>query len=339
MGSAELLGIVTAAPTVTTPDSGAGAAVHGTGASANAQVNAESAGSQTSADSAVSDSKTAVASDASATAASRAETAASDAAVAANAPEGSSLEASDNKVASSDCAPASAEHKHGMRAMSAHSDRSQNETVERANSIKHSTGRRHATESQERVWRQSDIGERRAQEAAPERWVSSTVRARYGASSAHARFDERVLCECGARLFYVGVNAEVVKGESLLKKAAENGAYLAEFVLVVGGDCDFHLLPFYKTFGVAFGAFGEAADGFRDVDEVVGDSFAVGNEGGVEHAFVGRTKSFVQSFDVFVRHLVAYCVDFVFEFVYVGKQSQIVGAVFLAHFFRQRIDF
>lgn len=192
VGSAELLGIVTAAPTVTTPDSGAGAAVHGTGASANAQVNAESAGSQTSADSAVSDSKTAVASDASATAASRAETAASDAAVAANAPEGSSLEASDNKVASSDCAPASAEHKHGMRAMSAHSDRSQNETVERANSIKHSTGRRHATESQERVWRQSDIGERRAQEAAPERWVSSTVRARYGASSAHARFDERV---------------------------------------------------------------------------------------------------------------------------------------------------
>ena len=79
-----------------------------------------------------------------------------------------------------------------MRATSAHSDRTQNETVERANSIKHSTGRRHATESQERVWRQSDIGERRAQEAAPERWVSNTVRARYGASSAHARFDERV---------------------------------------------------------------------------------------------------------------------------------------------------
>ena len=189
--SAELLGIVTAAPTVTTPDSGAGAA-HGTGTDATSQVRAESAESQTSTDSAASDSKTAVASDASATAASRAETAASDAAVAANAPEGSSLEASDNKVASSDCAPASAEHTHGMRAMSAHSDRSQNETVERANSIKHSTGRRHATESQERVWRQSDIGERRAQEAAPERWVSSTVRARYGASSAHARFDERV---------------------------------------------------------------------------------------------------------------------------------------------------
>lgn len=191
VSSAELLGIVTAAPTVTTPDSGAGAA-HGTGTDATSQVSAESAESQTSTDSAASDSKTAVASDASATAASRAETAASDAAVAANAPEGSSLEASDNKVASSDCAPASAEHTHGMRAMSAHSDRSQNETVERANSIKHSTGRRHATESQERVWRQSDIGERRAQEAAPERWVSSTVRARYGASSAHARFDERV---------------------------------------------------------------------------------------------------------------------------------------------------
>lgn len=192
VGSAELLGIVTAAPTVTTPDSGAGAAVHGTGASANAQVNAESAGSQTSADSAVSDSKAATTSDASATAASHAETTHSDTAANASAPESSGLEASDNKVASSDCAPASAEHTHGMRAMSAHSDRSQNETVERANSIKHSTGRRHATESQERVWRQSDIGERRAQEAAPERWVSSTVRARYGASSAHARFDERV---------------------------------------------------------------------------------------------------------------------------------------------------
>ena len=158
---------------------------------ANAQVNAESAGYQTRADSAVSDSKTAVASDASATTASHAETTHSDAAVAADVPESSGLEASDNKPASTDFAPA-AEHTRCMRATSAHSDRTQNETVERANSIKHSTGRRHATESQERVWRQSDIGERRAQEAAPERWVSNTVRARYGASSAHARFDERV---------------------------------------------------------------------------------------------------------------------------------------------------
>ena len=190
--SAELLGIVTAAPTVTTPDSGAGAA-HGTGTDATSQVRAESAESQTSTDSAASDSKTAVASDASATAASRAETAASDAAVAANAPENSALETSDNKPESSDFALASAEHTRGIRATSAHSDRSSNETVERANSAKFSAGRKHhATESQERVWRQSDIGERRAQEAAPERWVSSTVRARYGASSAHARFDERV---------------------------------------------------------------------------------------------------------------------------------------------------
>ena len=190
--SAELLGIVTAAPTVTTPDSGAGAA-HGTGTDATSQVRAESAESQTSTDSAASDSKTAVASDASATAASRAETAASDAAVAANAPENSALETLDNKPESSDFALASAEHTRGIRATSAHSDRSSNETVERANSAKFSAGRKHhATESQERVWRQSDIGERRAQEAAPERWVSSTVRARYGASSAHARFDERV---------------------------------------------------------------------------------------------------------------------------------------------------
>ena len=191
VGSAELLGIVTAAPTVTTPDSGAGVAAHGTGVGANAQVNAESAESQTRANSAASDSKTAVASDASAKAASHAETTHSDAAVAADVPESSGLEASDNKPASTDFAPA-AEHTRCMRATSAHSDRTQNETVERANSIKHSTGRRHATESQERVWRQSDIGERRAQEAAPERWVSNTVRARYGASSAHARFDERV---------------------------------------------------------------------------------------------------------------------------------------------------
>lgn len=191
VGSAELLGIVTAAPTVTTPDSGVGVAAHGTGVGANAQVNAESAGYQTRADSAVSDSKTAVASDASAKAASHAETTHSDAAVAADVPESSGLEASDNKPASTDFAPA-AGHTRCMRATSAHSDRTQNETVERANSIKHSTGRRHATESQERVWRQSDIGERRAQEAAPERWVSNTVRARYGASSAHARFDERV---------------------------------------------------------------------------------------------------------------------------------------------------
>ena len=191
VSSAELLGIVTAAPTVTTPDSGAGVAAHGTGVGANAQVNAESAESQTRANSAASDSKTAVASDASAKAASHAETTHSDAAVAADVPESSGLEASDNKPASTDFAPA-AEHTRCMRATSAHSDRTQNETVERANSIKHSTGRRHATESQERVWRQSDIGERRAQEAAPERWVSNTVRARYGASSAHARFDERV---------------------------------------------------------------------------------------------------------------------------------------------------
>ena len=192
VGSAELLGIVTAAPTVTTPDSGAGVAAHWTGVGANAQVNAESAGYQTRADSAASDSKTAVASDASAKAASHAETTHSDAAVAADVPENSALEASDNKPASSDFAPASAEHTRGIRATSTHSDRSSNEAVERTNSIKHSTGRRHATESQERVWRQSDIGERRAQEAAPERWVSNTVRARYGASSAHARFDERV---------------------------------------------------------------------------------------------------------------------------------------------------
>ncbi len=191
VGSAELLGIVTSAPTVTTQDSGAGAAAHGTGTDATSQVRADSAESQTRADSAASDSKTAVASDASAKAASHAETTHSDAAVAADMPESSGLEASDNKPASTDFAPA-AEHTRGMRATSAHSDRTQNETVERANSIKHSTGRRHATESQERVWRQSDIGERRAQEAAPERWVSSTVRARYGASSAHARFDERV---------------------------------------------------------------------------------------------------------------------------------------------------
>lgn len=192
VGSAELLGIVTAAPTVTTPDSGAGVAAHGTGVGANAQVNAESAGYQTRADSAVSDSKTAVASDAGAKAASHAETTHSDTAANASAPENSALETSDNKPESSDFALASAEHTRGIRATSAHSDRTQNETVERANSIKHSTGRRHATESQERVWRQSDIGERRAQEAAPERWVSNTVRARYGASSAHARFDERV---------------------------------------------------------------------------------------------------------------------------------------------------
>ena len=191
VGSAELLGIVTAAPTVTTPDSGAGVAAHGTGVGANAQVNAESAESQTRANSAASDSKTVVASDASAKAASHAETTHSDTAANASAPENSALEASDNKPASTDFAPA-AEHTRCMRATSAHSDRTQNETVERANSIKHSTGRRHATESQERVWRQSDIGERRAQEAAPERWVSNTVRARYGASSAHARFDERV---------------------------------------------------------------------------------------------------------------------------------------------------
>ena len=191
VGSAELLGIVTAAPTVTTPDSGAGVAAHGTGVGANAQVNAESAGYQTRADSAVSDSKTAVASDASAKAASHAETTHSDAAVAADVPESSGLEASDNKPASTDFAPA-AEHTRCMRATSTHSDRSSNEAVERTNSAKFSTGRRHATESQERVWRQSDIGERRAQEAAPERWVSNTVRARYGASSAHARFDERV---------------------------------------------------------------------------------------------------------------------------------------------------
>lgn len=192
VGSAELLGIVTAAPTVTTPDSGAGVAAHWTGVGANAQVNAESAGYQTRADSAVSDSKTAVASDASAKAASHAETTHSDAAVAADVPENSALETSDNKPASTDFAPA-AEHTRGMRATSAHSDRSSNETVERANSAKFSAGRKHhTTESQERVWRQSDIGERRAQEAAPERWVSNTVRARYGASSAHARFDERV---------------------------------------------------------------------------------------------------------------------------------------------------
>lgn len=192
VGSAELLGIVTAAPTVTTQDSGAGAAAHGTGTDATSQVRADSAESQTRADSAASDSKTAVASDASATAASHAETTHSDTAANASAPENSALETSDNKPESSDFALASAEHTRGIRATSAHSDRSSNETVGRANSIKHSTGRRHATESQERVWRQSDIGERRAQEAAPERWVSSTVRARYGASSAHARFDERV---------------------------------------------------------------------------------------------------------------------------------------------------
>ena len=193
VGSAELLGIVTAAPTVTTQDSGAGAAAHGTGVGANAQVNAESAESQTRADSAASDSKTAVASDASAKAASHAETTHSDTAANASAPENSALEASDNKPESSDFALASAEHTRGIRATSAHSDRSSNETVERANSAKFSAGRKHhTTESQERVWRQSDIGERRAQEAAPERWVSSTVRARYGASSAHARFDERV---------------------------------------------------------------------------------------------------------------------------------------------------
>lgn len=190
VGSAELLSIVTAAPTVTTQESGA--AAHGTGTDATSQVHAESAGAQTRADSAVSDSKTAVASDASAKAASHAETTHSDTAANASAPENSALETSDNKPESSDFALASAEHTRGIRATSAHSDRSSNETVERANSIKHSTGRRHATESQERVWRQSDIGERRAQEAAPERWVSSTVRARYGASSAHARFDERV---------------------------------------------------------------------------------------------------------------------------------------------------
>lgn len=193
VSSAELLGIVTAAPTVTTPDSGAGVAAHGTGVGANAQVNAESAESQTRANSAASDSKTVVASDASAKAASHAETTHSDTAANASAPENSALETSDNKPESSDFALASAEHTRGIRATSAHSDRSSNETVERANSAKFSAGRKHhTTESQERVWRQSDIGERRAQEAAPERWVSSTVRARYGASSAHARFDERV---------------------------------------------------------------------------------------------------------------------------------------------------
>ena len=43
-----------------------------------------------------------------------------------------------------------------------------------------------------RVWRQSDLSERFAQENSSANWVNSMVRARYGASSAHAHFDERV---------------------------------------------------------------------------------------------------------------------------------------------------
>ena len=55
------------------------------------------------------------------------------------------------------------------------------------------TGRRPpSAQTQGRVWRQSDISERRYQETNPEHWASTSVRERYGASSAHAHFNERV---------------------------------------------------------------------------------------------------------------------------------------------------
>ena len=180
VSSAELLSIVTAAPTVTPPVSDT--AVHATDVDTKSQANAKEtcAGTATSAITATR-----------ATDASRTETAFSDAAANASTSESSDLETSDNKLASSDFA--SAEHAREDRPTSANSDRIQNESVERTNSAKLSSGRRHrVAESQERVWRQSDISERRVQETNPERWVSSSVRERYGASSAHARFDERV---------------------------------------------------------------------------------------------------------------------------------------------------
>ena len=180
VSSAELLGIVTAAPTVTPPVSGT--AVHVTEVETKSQANAKETGAGT-ATSAITATR--------ATDANRTETAFSDAAANASTSESSDLETSDNKLASSDFA--SAEHAREDRPTSANSDRIQNESVERTNSAKLSSGRRHrVAESQERVWRQSDISERRVQETNPERWVSSSVRERYGASSAHARFDERV---------------------------------------------------------------------------------------------------------------------------------------------------
>ena len=180
VSSAELLSIVTAAPTVTPQVSDT--AVHATDVDTKSQANAKEtcAGTATSAITATR-----------ATDASRTETAFSDAAANASTSESANLETSDNKLASSDFA--SAEHAREDRPTSANSSRTQNETVERTNSAKLSSGRRHrVAESQERVWRQSDISERRVQETNPERWVSSSVRERYGASSAHARFDERV---------------------------------------------------------------------------------------------------------------------------------------------------
>lgn len=180
VSSAELLSIVTAAPTVTPPVSDT--AVHATDVDTKSQANAKEtcAGTATSAITATR-----------ATDANRTETAFSDAAANASTSESSDLETSDNKLASSDFA--SAEHAREDRPTNANSDRIQNESVERTNSAKLSSGRRHrVAESQERVWRQSDISERRVQETNPERWVSSSVRERYGASSAHARFDERV---------------------------------------------------------------------------------------------------------------------------------------------------
>lgn len=180
VSSAELLSIVTAAPTVTPPVSDT--AVHAIDVDTKSQANAKEtcAGTATSAITATR-----------ATDANRTETAFSDAAANASTSESSDLETSDNKLASSDFA--SAEHAREDRPTSANSDRNQNESVERTNSAKLSSGRRHrVAESQERVWRQSDISERRVQETNPERWVSSSVRERYGASSAHARFDERV---------------------------------------------------------------------------------------------------------------------------------------------------
>lgn len=180
VSSAELLSIVTAAPTATPPVSDT--AVHATDVDTKSQANAKEtcAGTATSAITATR-----------ATDANRTETAFSDAAANASTSESANLETSDNKLASSDFA--STEHAREDRPTSANSSRTQNETVERTNSAKLSSGRRHrVAESQERVWRQSDISERRVQETNPERWVSSSVRERYGASSAHARFDERV---------------------------------------------------------------------------------------------------------------------------------------------------
>ena len=53
-------------------------------------------------------------------------------------------------------------------------------------------GRQVSSADDEHVWRSSDIGTRLIQEAAPERWVADTIRSRYGTSSAHARFNDRV---------------------------------------------------------------------------------------------------------------------------------------------------